>query len=116
MFLDFEDYRPETPRVTSVISRREGVLLSFIVHLLFVIAYLLAPESVPVQPVTPLPSQEPIRYVQMEPLVDKMRAPRLTPEQSDMDRRSSTRERAPRPENPLPFSRGNTPEKVEGAP
>ena len=33
-----------------------------------------------------------------------------------MDRRSSTRERAPRPENPLPFSSGNTPEKVAGAP
>jgi hypothetical protein len=115
MYLDFEDYRPETPRVPSVISRREGVLLSFIVHLLLVIAYLLIPDrmwSEPVQPV--VPPQDSLRYVQMAPLVDKLRTPRLTPEQSDMDRRSATRERPRDADNPLPFLRGNTPEKVQG--
>lgn len=114
MYLDFEDYRPETPRVPPVISRREGVLLSFIVHLLFVIAYLVMPESsrAVVQPVMP---HESVRYVQVAPLVDKLRAPRLMADQSDMDRRSATRERPRQADNPVPFSRGDTPEKVEGA-
>ena len=32
MYLDLEDYRPDTPRVPSVISIREGVLLSLVLH------------------------------------------------------------------------------------
>jgi TonB family protein len=34
---------------------------------------------------------------------------------SDQDRQARTRERPPTPENPMPFSRGNTPERVEKA-
>jgi TonB family protein len=41
---------------------------------------------------------------------------KLLAELSDRNRRAATRERAPVPENPVPFSRGNTPEKIEGAP
>ena len=37
MYFDFDDYRPDTPRVMTAISWREGVLLSIIFHLLMVI-------------------------------------------------------------------------------
>jgi TonB family protein len=119
MYLDFEDYRPETPRVPSPISVREGVLISIIVHLALLLAYVLLPKDlfrsaenvVPVQR-----SQEPLRFVEVVPLKDKSLAPLLRADQSDLDRRAATRERAPKPDNPMPFSRGNTPELVEGGP
>src|SRR5262245_23948785 len=118
MFLDFEDYRPDTPRVPSVISRREGVLLSLIAHLLLVIGYLLMPASwlqpAP-QPVV-VPDREPVRFVTVTPQVERIRPPRPTPDQSDLDRRAATREKAPVPENTAPFSRGNTVERTVAPP
>src|SRR5437667_284670 len=44
MYFDFDDYRPDTPRVTTAISWREGVLLSIIFHLLMVITLILSPK------------------------------------------------------------------------
>ena len=41
MYFDFEDYRPDTPRISTAISVREAVLLSIVAHLLVVIGYLL---------------------------------------------------------------------------
>jgi len=38
MYFDFEDYRPDTPRIPTAISIREAVLVSVVVHLLAVIA------------------------------------------------------------------------------
>ena len=45
MYIDFEDYRPDVPRVQSAISRREGFLLALVAHLCLVIAYLLMPAG-----------------------------------------------------------------------
>ncbi len=45
MYLDFEDYRPDTPRVPSVISVREGVLLSLVLHGLMLLVILFGPTS-----------------------------------------------------------------------
>ena len=42
MYFDFEDYHPDITPVGSVISWREGVLLSIILHLAGVIVILLA--------------------------------------------------------------------------
>jgi TonB family protein len=50
------------------------------------------------------------------PMVDRSAVSQRPAEVSDRDRRSATRERAPKPENTTPFSKGNTPEKTEGAP
>src|SRR5262245_11984337 len=117
MYFELEDFRPDTPRTPSVISRREAVLISLVAHLVAVIAYLLMPKGffdpapVPYRP----PEQEAIRYVHMAPALDKSQAPKLPAEQSDMDRRSATKEQAPKPQNTMPFSRGDTPEKTEGA-
>lgn len=120
MYLDFEDHRPETPSVPPVISRREGVLMSLVVHLALVIAYLLTPagffasKAVPVMPVQP--PQDPVQFVMMEPLMDRSVTPPPQAEVSDMDRRATTRARPPVPENAAPYSQGNTLDKVVGGP
>ena len=44
MYFDFDDYQPDTPRVMTSISWREGVLLSIIFHLLMVITLILSPK------------------------------------------------------------------------
>lgn len=120
MYLDFDDHRPETPSVSPVISRREGVLLSLVLHLSLTIVYLLTPEGFfasKVVPVTQVPApQDNVQFVMMEPLMERSVPPPPQAEASDLDRRATTRERAPAPENSSPFSRGNTPDKVVGAP
>src|SRR5262249_32635267 len=54
------------------------------------------------------------RFVFVQPRVDRQ-APKPPPraELSDIDREARARERAERPTNPLPFARGNSPERVE---
>jgi TonB family protein len=124
MYFDFEDYRPDTTPVGSVISWREGVLVSIIVHLVAVIGLLTAPRWLPerlLHPPQPAPQpvverQEPMQFVMVQPNVD-LRAleppPRAAP--SDQDREARTRERAPNPQNDRPLSRGNTRQMLEQA-
>lgn len=120
MYIDFEDLRPDTPRVEGALSVREGVLISIIVHLLLLIAILLLPDMLP-ERVRPAPvsaiNQEPRqnpRFVFMQPRVDIAKPqPRADVEASDQDRRLATIEPPPRPENPLPFARGNSREREE---
>lgn len=120
MYLDFDDHRPETPSVQPVISRREGILLSLVLHLSLTIVYLVTPkgfferELVPVVPERA--PQDNVQFVMMEPLMERSVPPPPRAEASDLDRRAATIERPPAPETPAPFSRGNTPEKVVGAP
>jgi outer membrane biosynthesis protein TonB len=120
MYLDLEDYRPDTPRVPSVISVREGVLLSLLLHGLMLLFILFGPTEwfeAAAEQVVPVPvNKEPLKYVQMLPAIDRKELARLQAELSDIDRRSATRERAPVPQNEAPLSRGNTPEKVVGGP
>jgi TonB family protein len=119
MYLDFEDYRPDIQPIGRAISWREGVLLSIIVHLAGIILLLLAPQLFPFEPsrqpavVIPDQTQAP-RFVFVQPRLD-MRAPRPPDrgEPSDQDRLARAPERAPKPTDPLPFSRGNSPERVE---
>jgi TonB family protein len=104
-----------------VISVREGVLLSLVAHAAMLLFVLFGPtewlESSPVEAQLQPQQHEPIRFVQVMPLVERPSPPPVRPTiQSDLDRRSATRERAPVPENSQPFSRGNTPERIEGAP
>ena len=44
MYFEFEEYKPDITPVGSVISWREGVLLSIIVHLAGVILVLMSPQ------------------------------------------------------------------------
>lgn len=115
MYFELEDFRPDTPRTPRVISVREGVLLSIIVHLVAVVAILLAPKWVfpaALQLVTG--KSEPIRFVSIQPRVDRTAPPKPAADQSDKDRQSTTVE-APKPENAMPYSKGDTSDKSEGA-
>ncbi len=123
MYFDFEDYRPDTPTIGRVISWREGVLLSIIVHLTVIILILVAPKLFP-QDIQALRErllaaqqqrlQDQPRFVFVQPRVDRP-APKPPPraEFSDVDRQAQAPKRAERPTNPLPYSRGNSAERVE---
>src|SRR5688572_26320588 len=124
MLLDFDDYRPETPRITSPITVREGILLSLVIHLLFVIGLLVAPDSwfepspeqLAAAELLEQRQQEHMRFVEVMPLRDMAAPPRQPADASDLDRRAATPERSLRPENTAPVSRGNTPDPVVGGP
>ncbi len=131
MYFDFDDNRPDTPRITQPLSRREVVLVTINLHALVVIAILLGPripwvraiierqqqEMIEQQRLEQEKQQERPRFVFMQPRLD-LTSPKPPPraELSDLDRQARTVERAPRPDNPLPFSRGNSPERMEAEP
>jgi TonB family protein len=123
MYFEIEDYRPDITPVGRAISWREGVLISIIVHLSFVILLLLFPKffssdnararALLLQQQQEERRDQP-RFVFMAPRNDiaALKAPPRA-EPSDKDRLSRAPERAPQPTNPLPFSRGNSPERVD---
>jgi TonB family protein len=123
MYFDFEDHRPDISPVGRAISWREGVLLSIIVHLVAVIIVVAAPEWIPfgldttaleAVAVEEVPADEPERFVFIAPAEDIIApSPPDRAELSDVDRVARAPERAPEPENPLPFSLGDTSERVE---
>jgi len=119
MYFEIDESHPDITPVGSVMSWREGVLLSLVVHLVFVIIGLTAPDwlaanfdAVRPQQVEQKPS-EPTRFVFVQPKLDlKALKPPPRAEPSDMDRQAATPQPKPK-DNPLPYSRGNTPERVE---
>jgi TonB family protein len=131
MYIDFEDYRPSTPTLGSAISRREGILLSIIGHLVFVILILTAPR-LPFfqQMVAEQEKQAELarkaelerqrqeqRFVFVQPRRDiKALRPPPTSALSDENRVARAPERAEHPTNRLPYSRGNSPNMVEALP
>jgi TonB family protein len=130
MYFDFEENRPDTPTIASPLSMREGVLLSIVIHLLFVISLLVMPEMPFIKALEQQrveareqerlkalqKARENARFVFVQPKVD-IRSPKPpdVAELSDIDRRARTVERAPNPTNPLPFSRGKSPERIESS-
>src|SRR5439155_10979642 len=96
MYFEFEDYKPDITPVGSVISWREGVLLSIIVHLAGVIFILMSPQIFEVNRAAILARQaeldaarpqEPERFVFVQPKVDlKALKPPEKAESSDQDR------------------------------
>jgi TonB family protein len=127
MYFDFDDYRPDTPRIDSAISKREGVLLSIVLHALFVVLILVLPPLGQAQQLAAIKRAEELalarqqqadeqrRFVFVQPRVDleARRAPERA-DLSDKDRQARAPERAPDPQNAVPFARGNTAERVEG--
>jgi TonB family protein len=127
MYFDFEDYRPSIEPVGRALTGLEMVLLTIIFHLLMVILILVSPQwlprflpkflqTVPAPAIVLQPQPQP-RFVFVQPRTERpvFKAPDRA-EASDLNRRAASPERAPKPDNPLPFSRGNTPERVEELP
>jgi TonB family protein len=130
MYFDFDDARPDTPTIARPLSSREGVLLSIIIHLLVVIALLVGPRLPWVREAMERKRQElaeqarleqerlreQARFVFVQPKLEMRATPPPRADLSDLDRRARTVERAPNPTNPLPFARGNSPERIEADP
>ena len=123
MYLDFEDYRPEFSPVGRAISLREGVLIAFIVHLMMIIFILISPrlfhekeraaraQALLLQ--QQQADQQP-RFVFVQPRLDRTAPkPPNRAEASDKDRQARSPQQAPVLTNPLPYSRGNSPDRVE---
>jgi TonB family protein len=112
-------------------SRREVVLITVNLHLVFLVALLLGPRIPFVQRIIEArqeeqeaarqqeverQKQEAPRFVFMQPRMERPTPPPKRAELSDLDRRARSVERAPDPRNEMPFSRGNTTERVDSAP
>jgi TonB family protein len=123
MYFDFEDYRPDFSPVGRAISWREGILISIIVHLAMIIVLLLAPRFITRSSASARalavaePRQDQTRFVFVQPRREiPVSRPPDRAELSDRDRVVRAPERAPAPTNPLPFSRGNTIERIDQPP
>ena len=127
---DFDNRYEDERIVGRAISPREAVLLSIIVHLLIILLYKFgpdinflrpSPEEVEARKQELLRRQEleqaSRRFVFVQPKID-METPKPKPDVdlSDLDRRAQAPQRAAKPDNPLPFSRGNTFERTDVAP
>jgi outer membrane biosynthesis protein TonB len=130
MYFDFEDAHPETPTLFSPISRREGILVSIIGHLVVTVLILMGPKLPFVKAFLARQEakadaaraaeferqrqQRPV-FVFVQPKVEMPppRTPPRRPELSDRDRLAGGPERALNPTNSMPFSRGNTSERVD---
>jgi len=131
MYFNFEDYRPDTPTLPRSLTRLEVFLLTIVCYLCIVILLLVWPKLPFVQEWELKHQQElarqqeqelerqrdQARFVFVAPRVD-LQAPKPPPraDLSDLDRKAQTVERAEKPTNNMPFSRGNTFERMEGAP
>jgi TonB family protein len=127
--LHLDESRPETPSIDAAISRREGVLLSLVAHVLLLLAILFVPDIPFVKQMLEARAEEERRqaellqaqqpkdnptFVYVAPMEElKALKPPPRAEMSDIDRVARARERAPNPRNELPFSLGKSPDRVE---
>lgn len=130
MYFDFEDHRPDTPTIGRTMSAREVVLITVNLHLVVLVAILLGPKLPFVQAIILKRQQaqdellrqqierqkENARFVFMAPKLERPVPPPQRAELSDIDRRARSAERAPDPRNDMPFSRGNTTERIDSSP
>jgi TonB family protein len=124
MYFDFEDRYVDYQPVGGVIRRWDGVLLSVVVHGAIVVLAMFLPLLPMFRPdpaaqviVPPESEQERPRFVYVQPRLDleSKRAPQRA-EESDKNRMARAERAAPAPRNPLPYSRGDSSNRVEAAP
>src|SRR5262245_6997738 len=103
MYFNFEEDRPDTPRIPGALSAREGVMLSIILHLLAVITLLILPTLPFVREAEAKRQQaieeqrrlelerrerERARFVFVQPRVERPAPPRPQADLSDLDRQA----------------------------
>src|SRR5688500_6123260 len=128
MYFDFEDHHPDIPTLPRSLTRLEVILLTVVTYLLVIIVALVWPElpmvkeaearraaAAEAQRLEDMKQQrENARFVFVQPRVEiQAQRPPERAELSDIDRRARTVERAAQPTNSMPFSRGNTSERIE---
>jgi TonB family protein len=117
--LELEDLRPETPSVGRVISPREAILMSLVLHLSLVIIYLLLPAGFFSAPdaaqAAQFPSPEVVRFVQMDTPASRV-PPKQPKVHSDVDRSAASPMITPKPADPEPASKGNTDDRSVATP
>jgi TonB family protein len=128
---DFDDRYQDELVVGSAISKRDGIILSTVFHAVILAVILFGPEWTFLRPdpaELEARQQELLRlqrereaaarrFVFVQPRVDiEASTPPPRAELSDIDRQARAPQRAENPTNPLPFSRGNSPERVESPP
>ena len=122
---DLDDRYQDDNVVGSAITRRDGAFLSIVIHGLLFLALVYGPQ-LPFLQLTPedlarrraeiqqrMENEPPRTLVFVQPRADLLaqRPPERAP-LSDEDRIAQSPE-VPKPANPLPFSEGNSPERVE---
>jgi TonB family protein len=125
MYFNFDDQHPDVSGMDRAMSWREGVLLSLVVHLAVTILVILAPQLFPVgKPDASEVEQrmammrqrenEARRFVFVQPRAefDAKQKPKGS-DLSDRDRATQSPEQMRTPTNLQPFSRGNTPERID---
>ncbi len=125
MYFDFDDRYREEGGVESALNRRDGVLLSVVVHAGIIALFFLLPRLGLFTPANaaeivqrqPEPRPERPQFVFVQPRADFEAAkPRARADDSDKTRQSRSPETSRTPQNPLPLSRGNSSERAEAMP
>ena len=124
---DFEERYQDEDVVGSAINKRDGVVVSTLVHALILGLILFGPEMTFLKsdPAKVEARQQELlrqqrerqRFVFVQPRVDfEAKQPPPRAEFSDIDRKAQSPQRVEKPSNPLPFSRGETTERTESEP
>jgi len=123
---DLEERYQDEFTVGSAISRREGITYAVVVHVLILAAFIVGPrlglfqpspqelEAQRLEQQRQLEQERNRTFVFVQPKLEMpAKQPPRRAELSDIDRRAQARDRAPKPQNPLPFSRGNSAQRTE---
>jgi TonB family protein len=126
MYFDFYDDRPDYLELNRDVARLEellhliiAVMVAFFLDIVGVVtliylASLPASASASQLALAQAARPEPMRFVFMAPRIDRSaRTAAPNAEASDLNRRAASPERAPHPTNDLPFSRGNSFERID---
>jgi TonB family protein len=123
MYFDLEEGHPDIYGIGTAMSWREGVLLSLVMHLVMALVFVLMPPIERAQPLATEAQQaelarqrrESQRFVFVQPRLEMPAKKPPTPQAdaSDRDRSAQSLQRPPNPVNSMPYSRGNTAERMD---
>lgn len=120
MFFNLDDGHLDVDGLDRAMSPRESLLLSVLVHVLLLLAFLFLPGLLPISQPKTIDLEQRMaearareadsrRFVFVQPRAEfEARQQAVMPQLSDRDRTAQAPERAPNPQNMMPFSRGNT--------